>query len=55
LAGLIDKYVTPELLRNIALEYSKGRLLFSGTTDLDAKHSVVWDMGAIASSKDPVP
>jgi predicted acylesterase/phospholipase RssA len=53
LASLIERYITPEVMRDIAAEYANGRLLFVGTTDLDAGHPVIWDMGAIASSKDP--
>jgi predicted acylesterase/phospholipase RssA len=52
LAALIDKYVTQEVLTAIAREYRKGRLLFIGTTDLDDRQTVIWDMGAIASSHD---
>jgi len=53
LAHLLEKYITPAVLRDIAREYAKGRLLFIGTTDLDVRQAVVWDMGAIASSGDP--
>ncbi|WP_205598336.1 patatin-like phospholipase family protein [Caulobacter sp. 17J65-9] len=53
LAALIDRYVTPEVLDEIAAEYAKGRLLFVGTTDLDAREPVIWDMTAIAASRDP--
>ena len=49
----IDTEVTPELLNRIALVHQQGRRLYVGTTDLDAKKLVVWDMGAIASSDDP--
>jgi hypothetical protein len=52
LAALIEKYVTPAILTAIAKEYSRGRALFIGTTDLDSGLSVVWDMGAIASLHD---
>jgi predicted acylesterase/phospholipase RssA len=53
LASMIEKYVNRDLLRDIAREYAKGRLLFIGTTNLDARQFVVWDMGAIASRADP--
>ena len=53
LSILIDRYVTPDLLLQIAHEYAKGRVLLIGTTDLDARRSVVWNMGAIASSPNP--
>ena len=53
LRRLIEKYVTPELLEEIATEEAKGRALEIGTTDLDAGRQVIWDMGAIAASKAP--
>jgi hypothetical protein len=53
LAALIAKYVTAETLSDIAREYAKGRQLLIGTTNLDARQRVIWNMGAIASSTDP--
>jgi predicted acylesterase/phospholipase RssA len=53
LRRLIKKYVTPELLAQIAKEYDKGRALEIATTDLDAGRQVIWNMGAIASSSTP--
>jgi Patatin-like phospholipase len=53
LVALIAKYVTAETLAAVAREYAKGRLLLIGTTDLDARQRVIWNMGAIASSDDP--
>lgn len=37
----------------IAAEHRRGRLLFIGTTNLDAGRPVTWDIGAIASSGKP--
>lgn len=53
LAKVIAKYVTLELLERIAAEHRKGRLLFIGTTNLDAGRPVIWDIGAIAASGKP--
>lgn len=53
LARKIAHYVTPELLAKIAAEYARGRLLFVGTTDLDAGRPVIWNMGAIAALGTP--
>jgi hypothetical protein len=50
---LVSSYVTPEMLTRIAEEYAKGRLLLVGTTDLDARQPVIWNMTAIAASGDP--
>jgi predicted acylesterase/phospholipase RssA len=44
--------VTPELLRAVARESSKGRLLLVATTDLDKQATVIWDLGAIARQGD---
>lgn len=49
LEELIASHVTPEFLSEIAFEYSKGRRLFVGTTNLDAQRPVIWNMGAIAA------
>jgi len=53
LGELISRYVNAELLARIAAEYEKGRLLLIGTTNLDARRPVIWNMGAIAASRDP--
>ena len=48
LRDLIAKQITPALLADIAAAHQAGRRLFILTTNLDAGHSVVWNMGAIA-------
>jgi predicted acylesterase/phospholipase RssA len=40
-------------LRAVAHEYKRGRLLFIGTTNLEAQLLVIWNMGAIATSGHP--
>lgn len=50
LAKLIAKYVDEALLREIAAERMKGRILLIGTTNLDTQRPVLWDMGRIAMS-----
>ena len=37
----------------IAAEYAKGRVLLVGTANLDSLEPVIWNMTAIAASKDP--
>lgn len=49
----LKKEINRTLLDEIAEEYKKGRLLLIGTTDLDARRGVIWNMTKIASSKDP--
>ncbi|MGD9783377.1 MAG: patatin-like phospholipase family protein [Hyphomicrobiaceae bacterium] len=53
LEKLIARYADRDLLREVAAEYRKGRLLLVGTTNLDAQRPVVWNMGEIASSDHP--
>jgi hypothetical protein len=48
LKDLVAAYVTPDLLRQIALEHDKGRRLLIVTTNLDAQETVIWDMGVLA-------
>lgn len=48
LAEVIAKYVDRTLLRRVAQEYARGRILLIGTTNLDVQRPVVWNMGAIA-------
>jgi predicted acylesterase/phospholipase RssA len=52
LKKLVAKYVDREFLKKIARQYERGRLLTVGTTNLDAKRPVVWNMGAIAQHYD---
>lgn len=52
LKRLIAKEVTPELLRQVAEQYKRGRRLLIQTTNLDAGRGVIWNMGAIAAKGD---
>jgi len=49
LHGLVDTYVTDDMLQAIAAEHRRGRRLLIATTNLDTEETVIWDMGAIAS------
>jgi hypothetical protein len=53
LRRLLEKYVNKELLAEIAREHGRGRRLWIGTANLDARRPVIWDMGAIAASGHP--
>ncbi len=48
--ALISKYVDERLLAAIAAEHEKGRILLIGTTALDARQPVIWNVGNIAAS-----
>jgi predicted acylesterase/phospholipase RssA len=49
----ISRYVDDHFLDVIKQEHEKGRILLVGTTDLDARQPVMWNMGAIAASGAP--
>lgn len=53
LASLVARYVDRKLLRAVATQYRRGRLLLIGTTNLDAQRPVIWNMGEIAASGHP--
>jgi Patatin-like phospholipase len=53
LANLIEWIVDAKILKEIAAEHARGRRLYVGTTHLDARRLVVWDMGEIASRGRP--
>jgi predicted patatin/cPLA2 family phospholipase len=46
----IDKAITCELLAEVAAAHAEGRRLYIGTTNLDTRRLVIWDMGALAAS-----
>ena len=50
---LTRKSVTEELLKEIAVEYAKGRFVMIGTADIDARRAILWDMGKIATYGGP--
>ncbi len=53
LKGLLERYMTDGVLDAIAQEYAKGRRLLVQTTNIDAQRPVIWDLSAIAASRQP--
>jgi len=53
LGGLISRSIGEVLLTRIAEEHRKGRILLVGTTNLDARQPVIWNIGKIAASGSP--
>jgi hypothetical protein len=53
LRRLIERTATDERIARFAAEHQKGRRFYVGTTDLDARRAIVWDMGAIAARGTP--
>lgn len=50
LREMIAKYINDDMLKAIAEEHRKGRVLLIGTTNLDAQRPVIWNIGLIAAS-----
>ena len=48
LGDLVDGILTPDLIQKVADEHRKGRRLYVGTTELEGKRFVFWDIGEIA-------
>lgn len=44
----VDRVLTPKIMCEIAQAHRDGRRLYVGTTELEGKRFVVWDIGAIA-------
>jgi predicted acylesterase/phospholipase RssA len=53
LRALVAKYVDQAFIDKVAEESRRGRLLFIGTTNMDAQRPSMWAMGAIAASGHP--
>lgn len=49
----IARYFDAGMLAAIAAEHGKGRILLIGTTNLDARQPIIWNIGKIAASGDP--
>lgn len=49
LRARINCIYNTEMAAKVAAEHAKGRRLYMGTTNLDTKRLVVWDIGAISS------
>lgn len=49
----IERAYTPKVLAEVAAAHAAGRRLYVGTTNLDTRRLVIWDMGAIASQCTP--
>lgn len=53
LEALLERYIDEPFMEAIAAESEKGRVLYIGTTDLDAGRPVIWNIGNIARSGHP--
>lgn len=48
LREIVETALTDEFVTALAVEHRKGRRLYIGTTNLDTKRFITWDLGAIA-------
>jgi hypothetical protein len=53
LERVLEAEVNESFLADLREAHTQGRRLFVGTTNLDTKRQVIWDLGAIASSDRP--
>jgi hypothetical protein len=53
LRKLVQRIVDQSMLDAIEAEHEKGRILLIGTTNLDARRPVIWNVGKIAASHHP--
>jgi len=53
LREMLEDVIDVKMLEEIVVEHDKGRRLFIGTTNLDAKRPVIWNIGIIAKSGAP--
>ena len=53
LKNTIEKYVTDDMIADIAREHRSGRTLLIGTTNLDAGEAIYWNIGRIANTGHP--
>jgi hypothetical protein len=53
LRRLMESLVDEEMMRDIAREHARGRVLVVATTNLDADRGMIWNIGLIAASGDP--
>ncbi len=49
----LDETINSGVIRAVAAEHAKGRRCYVGSTNLDTKRLIVWDLGAIASRNTP--
>jgi hypothetical protein len=53
LVRIIEAGITDERIAAVAAAHNSGRRLYIGTSDLDTRRAVVWDMGALAARNTP--
>ncbi len=53
LRRLISSVLTPELVADIAAAHNAGRRLYVGTTEVESKRFIIWNLGAMACRNAP--
>ncbi|MBL8674291.1 MAG: patatin-like phospholipase family protein [Rhodospirillales bacterium] len=53
LQRLVQRLMNADMMKDIAAEHAKGRILLIGSTNLDGRHGVIWNVTKIAASGHP--
>jgi hypothetical protein len=53
LRRFVARYATQQMLNDIAAEHARGRIMLVGTTNIDARRGVIWNMTKLAASGNP--
>ncbi len=51
LRSMVERYITRDVMKEIAAEHRKGKRLVVLTSNLDSQRPVIWNLGAIADSE----
>jgi predicted acylesterase/phospholipase RssA len=53
LRRFVARYANQQMFNDIAAEHARGRILLVGTTNIDARRPVIWNIGKLAVSGHP--
>jgi predicted acylesterase/phospholipase RssA len=53
LRRFVGRYANQPMFNDIAAEHARGRILLVGTTNIDARRPVIWNIGKLAASGHP--
>jgi predicted acylesterase/phospholipase RssA len=53
LRHFVARYATQQMLDDIKVQHERGRIMMIGTTNIDARRGVIWNIGKLAASGNP--
>jgi predicted acylesterase/phospholipase RssA len=53
LRRFVARHADQQMMNDIAAEHARGRILMVGTTNIDARRGVIWNIGKLAASGNP--